>query len=480
MDQNLYTLMEAAKTGDEESLYELLSRDSSILDKADQQFRDNPLHVAVSNDQTLFAAEIANLKPSLARRLNQHGLSPLHIAAENGQVGMVKKLLKLDKELCLIKGRNGMVPLHCAAKSANPQSQEVIKELLSACPKCITALTTRNETALHTAVKSGSSKNFEALVKWIKKQSGYNILRWKDQEGNTILHLATSERKPENLQIVKLLLCDYGYFVRKAAKINTINNSEETAFDVFNRANGYQIHPDKEDGEVRVVTDKIQGDEKEIEKNMRKILRSKGAKSTKDFCCTLIKKKGSKQKRVLDSGIKWLLKVPNFLSFKVDKDTSSDVRNALLVIFILIVTATYTTGINPPGGLWQDDSNPSNDGSNNSNNSSALVQRAHIAGRSIWFDHNPDSFRILMLCNYAGFLVSVVLVFNLTEGYPLRGPILVALFLMLITYGLSIRLLFLGLGPLTVLFHGMILTIPLPVALVLLVATANWIWEIKE
>ncbi|KAJ4960462.1 hypothetical protein NE237_020372 [Protea cynaroides] len=259
-----------------------------------------------------------------------------------------------------------------------------------------------------------------------------------------------------NLEIVKLLVCDSGYFVRKVVKINMTNIRTKTAFDDTPIL----------DGLVKVVTDQVQGEEKETKEKMQKILQSKGAKSAEDICCTLIKKKVSKRKRALDSGIKWLLVVPNFLSFKVDKDTSSEVCNVLLVIFILIVTATYTTGINPLGGLWPDDYNPSNDGSNNR--------------RSIWLDHNSHSFWILMLCNYTGFLVSVVLVFDLTEIYPLRGPILLALFLMLITYGLLIHLLFLRTGPLTVLFDGMILTIPLPVALILSVTTANWIWEIKE
>ncbi|XP_043717856.1 ankyrin repeat-containing protein At2g01680-like [Telopea speciosissima] len=479
MDQNqidgVCSLMEEAKYGTIEKLYELLGEDNSILDKANQQFRNNPLHVAASCNNYLFAAEIAILKPSLAKSLNQDGLSPLHIAAEKGHLETVKKLLKVDKELCFIRGREMMVPLHCAAKSRHRRSKEVIEELLSACPKCITALTTRNETALHTAVKNGSSQNFEALVKWIKEQwGGYNILSWKDQDGNTILHLATSERKSE---IVELLLCKYGYFVRKAAKINTKNNKGKTALDVLKKTgsqcngtrdiNESQTQPVQEEEDVSI---RVEGEEDEgkVQEKIGKFLQSSGAKGSKDICCTLWHKKDSKKRRALHSGIKWLLKVPNFLSFKVDKDTPSDVRNALLVILILIVTVTYTTGINPPGGIWQDD------GISNSS------QKPHTAGTSIWFDKNPDSFQVLMLCNYAGFLVSVVLVFNLTEGYTLRGPVLLALLFMLITYGLSIRLLFLGKGALAVLINGMILTVPLPVALVLLVATANWIWDIKE
>ncbi|XP_043717855.1 ankyrin repeat-containing protein BDA1-like [Telopea speciosissima] len=418
------SLMEAAKNGNKEmieELYKLLGEHPSVLDKADTQFGENLLHVAAKHGNALLAAEIAILNPSLTKSLNQEGLSPLHIAAKKGHLDTVKKLLKVDKELCLFKGREMMVPLHCAAKSdVNLNNKKVIEELLSACPKCITALTTQNETAFHIAVKSGSSQNFEALVKWIKGQrGGYNILSWKDQDGNTILHLAASERKHKNLKIVKLLLRKKGYFVRKAVKINTMNNNGQTALDVIN---GSKLQPEQDE---ELGSKKVQGDE-------------------------------DKEKEV-----------PNFLSFKVDKDISSEVRNALLVILILIVTVTYTTGINPPGGLWQDD------GISNSS------QKQHTAGTSIWFDKNPDSFQLLMLCNYAGFLVSVVLIFNLTEGYTLRGPILLALLFMLITYALSIRLLFLSDGALAVLINGIILIVPLPVALVLLVATANWIWDIK-
>ncbi|KAJ4940040.1 hypothetical protein NE237_000046 [Protea cynaroides] len=174
----------------------------------------------------------------------------------------------------------------------------------------------------------------------------------------------------QNLEIVKLLLCDYGYFIRGAVKINKTNNSEETAFDIFERANGSQTQPIKE------------GHEEEIEEKMPKILQSKGAMSAKD------------------SRIKWLRRGLNFLSFEMDTDTSNDVRNALL-----------TTVINPPGGFWPDDYNPSNDGSNNS--STLIQQRPHTAGRPIWLDKYPDSFLILMLFNYAGFLVSIVQIFLL-------------------------------------------------------------------
>ncbi|XP_042493537.1 uncharacterized protein LOC122073086 [Macadamia integrifolia] len=284
--------------------------------------------------------------------------------------------------------------------------------------------------------------------------------------------------------MIELLLSNSSYFVRKALKINEKNTTGFTALDVLmetkietlcngTRADESPTEPSRE--EIIVFTDNAQGDQNQTDVyKMEKILKHAGAKRSQITCCIPPHSEASKTKMVLSCGVKWLLKVPNFLSFKVDKDTSSDVRNALLVIFVLIVAVTYQTGVNPPGGLWQDNESIT---SNDSTNSTKLKDKT--AGTPVWFDQNPNSFQVLMLCNYAGFLVSLVMVFNLTEGYPLRGPILLALLFMLLTYGLSIRLLFLGSGTLALLFHGMILTVPLPVALVLLVATANWIWEIK-
>ena len=35
------------------------------------------------------------------------------------------------------------------------------------------------------------------------------------------------------------------------------------------------------------------------------------------------------------------------------KNISSDTRNALLVVAVLIITATYQASLSPPGGVWQ-------------------------------------------------------------------------------------------------------------------------------
>ncbi|XP_060675841.1 uncharacterized protein LOC112492881 [Ziziphus jujuba] len=43
-----------------------------------------------------------------------------------------------------------------------------------------------------------------------------------------------------------------------------------------------------------------------------------------------------------------------YFMFRRGRDSPSDARTALLVIAVLVATATFQAGLNPPGGVWQD------------------------------------------------------------------------------------------------------------------------------
>ncbi|KAE8683215.1 hypothetical protein F3Y22_tig00111213pilonHSYRG00478 [Hibiscus syriacus] len=109
--------------------------------------------------------EIMNLKPSFARKLNQHGLSPIHIAVKKGHKEMVLLFIEINKDLVRVKGKKGETPF-----------------------------ITSNCTSLHIAVKNKRFDVFEILIRMLRKKDYYReVKNQKDEDGNTVLHIAAGD-----------------------------------------------------------------------------------------------------------------------------------------------------------------------------------------------------------------------------------------------------------------------------------------------
>ncbi|KAF3563375.1 hypothetical protein DY000_02015237 [Brassica cretica] len=117
--------------------------------------------------------ELMTLKPLLASKLNVSGFSPMHLALQNNHIKLVRGFVALDSSLVRIKGRGRITPLHHVA-----------------------------QTALHIAVENQQLKAFKVLLGWLKRANRKEILDWKDEDGNTIFHIAASINQTE---VMKLL-----------------------------------------------------------------------------------------------------------------------------------------------------------------------------------------------------------------------------------------------------------------------------------
>lgn len=198
MDERLEV---AAKAGDIEALYALLKEDAFLLQRVDEvPFIDTPLHIAASAGHVYFALEIMRLKPSYARKLNQDGFTPIHLALQNQQTQIVLRLVEIDRDLVQVQGREGKTPLHFSVEC---DMVDILAKFLSVCPKSVQVLTIRKETALHTAVKSDNLDAVEVLLGWLEHVDKDALLKSADDEGNTILHLATSKNQIEACSVSK-------------------------------------------------------------------------------------------------------------------------------------------------------------------------------------------------------------------------------------------------------------------------------------
>ncbi|KAK8505631.1 hypothetical protein V6N13_073391 [Hibiscus sabdariffa] len=192
MDEQLRTV---AENGDVDALYTKLADDPYMLDRIDHiPIFDTPLHVAVVAGRTHFAMEVANLKPSLACKLNHMGLSPLHLALQHKCIKMVRGLIRINSQLIRVKGKGMITPLHYVAQIEDPY---LLAEFLSACPSSIEDTTVYCETAVHVAIRNGSIRCLEVLVGWLRRVDKEDVLNWKDEDGNTALHAAVSSGQTE-------------------------------------------------------------------------------------------------------------------------------------------------------------------------------------------------------------------------------------------------------------------------------------------
>ena len=202
MDERIERLKQVAQHGNIDAFYMLIREDVKLLEAIDElPFVDTPLHIASSVGNIPFSMEMMRLKPSLISKPNPEGFIPLHLALLNGQFEMVRRLLQVNGDLVRVKGKEGMTLLHYAAIDDH---LDLLVEFLSVCPHSIEDVTIRNETALHIALRFNNLEAFKLLVGWLRQNKSKNamfwekkFLNWKNDEGNTVLHVAVSKNQPE-------------------------------------------------------------------------------------------------------------------------------------------------------------------------------------------------------------------------------------------------------------------------------------------
>ncbi|KAL7142014.1 hypothetical protein ABFS83_08G093900 [Erythranthe nasuta] len=355
-------ILGAPEEDDIVNLYLQIRQDRDFLHSYEKrQFIDTPLHLAAGQGRTQLALEIERLMPSFGRMLNRDGLTPVDLALQQGHRETVRAMVKLDPELVRVQGREGLTPLHHAAEM---DDADLLKDFLVSCPESIEELTVREESAVHVAVKNGKLAAFRVLVDWLIKTDGTEILEWKDCNGNTALHVAASTNQP---QVLRLLV--------KRTTVKEKNAAGWTALDIVKQlpaqANGTSARLILERGEAEAT------------------------------CIGHIF--SSPIKLFIQGGIKTC----EFL----ERGMTGDMRNALLVVAVLIATAAYQGVLSPPGGF-----NQGNNGNTNfTDNSTTTTTRSFDAsGKTVM---SKKDFEYFMSCNSGALAFSlgvIVLLIPLT------------------------------------------------------------------
>ncbi|KAG4922572.1 hypothetical protein JHK82_051543 [Glycine max] len=108
-----------------------------------------------------------------------------------------------------------------------------------------------------------------------------------------------------------------------------------------------------------------------------------------------------------------------YFQYEEVRDTPSETRNILLIIFTLVAAVTFQAGVNPPGGVWQEDKD------------------GHDAGRAIYAS-DTQAYYVFLIFNTLAFSNSILVILSLTHKFPFHFEICVATISMAVTYGSSI------------------------------------------
>ncbi|KAG8363457.1 hypothetical protein BUALT_Bualt19G0024500 [Buddleja alternifolia] len=412
---NTRLIEEAAKQGDVQKLHNLIKDDPYLLRAVSISIKDTPLHISCISGHVDFVKEILNLRPEFATELNQDGLSPLHIASANGDIEIVKEILKLGCHLCLIKGKEKRIPLHYAVAKGRTQ---VIRELLSARLDTVTEVTARGESCFHLAVKNNQFEAFEVLAEnaiMYDKEDGLNM---RDGQGNTILHLAALKKQYE---VVDLLL-DKNFGYEGKLEVNSLNKNGLTPLDLLLSEGG-----DCEIEEMLSLYGAIRAQETDP------FLQHGAISPQNSFDASQDPSRNGEQRRERSKCAS--KKLQDYFKYDKIKDSPTKVRSILLVIAVLIATATYQAVLSPPGGVWQDDRWPNTDNNKNTTNISSSKQPPdHTAGQAVMGTHNSVSYGLFLLFNSIGFFMSLHMINFLTLGLPLQFELRVSLMALTATY----------------------------------------------
>ncbi|XP_019444407.1 PREDICTED: ankyrin repeat-containing protein At5g02620-like [Lupinus angustifolius] len=356
-------------------------------------FIGTSLHKAALLGQLEFCEVVLDIKPSLAIEVDSEGRCPLHLASFEGHIKVVKSLLFTNSDVCFIRDKDGNLPIHLAVSRGHIG---VIEELIIAKPESI-GMITNDGSVLHLCVMYNHFEALNLLLQLVRG-SQQQVLNFKDKEGNTVLHLAVRLR---HIKTIKHLLSLPE--IRKAA--NTLNKAGHTVLDML---------------------DLSQRDF--ISLIIEQILIEVGAQRSTNIAITYSQNMANEVESHRQS--RWK-RLENFWSkyLQYQGNWIEETRGTLMVVATVIATMTFQSALNPPGGVWQENTQS---GGNKCTTYGICEAGTAVVGY-VW---SEDYIRF-MAFNTISFYASLSVVLVLINGFPLKNKVIMWILTIVMTIAVT-------------------------------------------
>ncbi|KAL0330351.1 UNVERIFIED_CONTAM: Ankyrin repeat-containing protein NPR4 [Sesamum radiatum] len=333
------------------------------------------LHVAASSGNTEIAKEILKARSDFAWKRNVYGCTPLHLACGKGQLEITRELMKLDSDLCLIPDAEGRIPLHYAAIKGRIN---IIDEILSASLDSAEATTYNGETILHLAVKNNQYDVVRYLTESINTSK---LLNMQDNDGNTILHLATAAK----------LTAMVAYILKIGIDVNSLNRKGYTALDV--------VETDASNsGALAIAPALLEAGAKRCDQispgsaHIQQVAVSTSRMLSENVQRKSMSQSGRTSERRSPSHRHHRQNRHRAKKLDLQNEGLRNARKTVTIVAVLVATVTFTAGINPPGGFSQE------------------------TGKAVRGDR--AAFKVFLVCNIVALFLSVGVVNVLVSIIP--------------------------------------------------------------